>query len=264
MTEPSPSPTPRPAIAVLLLLGVITGGLSGLFGVGGGIVLVPLLIFVCRFPQRLAAGTSMFAILPAAASGGISYAVQGHVDWIAAAALAVGIVGGAQLGSFLLARLPVRVLRWMFAGFLLVAVASLWLVVPDRGAVIEITPLSVTLLVITGVLTGILSGLMGIGGGVVVVPALMLGFGASDLVAKGTSLIMMIPGSLSGTIGNLKRGNVDLRSGAIIGLASACIAPFSTMLAGLLTPFWSNAVFSLLLVFIAVQLVVGLVRGKGR
>lgn len=263
MTDPAPSP-PRPHIAVLVLLGAITGGLSGLFGVGGGIVLIPLLIFVCRFPQRLASGTSMFAILPAAVSGGISYAVQGHVDWIAAAALAVGVVGGAQIGSALLARLPVRALRWMFAGFLLVAVASLWLVVPDRGAVIEITPLTVALLVVTGLLTGVLSGLMGIGGGVIVVPVLMLGFGASDLVAKGSSLIMMIPGSLSGTIGNLSRGNVDLRSGAVIGVAAACVAPLSTIAAGVLTPFWSNAVFSVLLLVITTQLVVGLLRGKGR
>ncbi|QBE49297.1 sulfite exporter TauE/SafE family protein [Leucobacter triazinivorans] len=246
--------TPRPSILVLSLLGATTGMLSGLFGIGGGVVLVPMLVMILGFQQRLAAGTSVAAILPAAVVGGIGYAVQGNVDWIAAALLAAGIIVGAQIGSFLLSRVPTGFLRWMFMAFLLGVVISLWFVVPQRDASIEITVLSGALLVVTGLITGVLSGLLGVGGGVVVVPILMFFFGASDLVAKGTSLIMLIPGSLSGTIGNARRRNVDLRAAVALGISAAVLSPLGSVIATHIPPFWSNVAFSLLLAFILGQM----------
>lgn len=254
--------TPRPSILVLSLLGATTGMLSGLFGIGGGVVLVPMLVMILGFQQRLAAGTSVAAILPAAVVGGIGYAVQGNVDWIAAALLAAGIIVGAQIGSFLLSRVPTGFLRWMFMAFLLGVVISLWFVVPQRDASIEITVLSGALLVVTGLITGVLSGLLGVGGGVVVVPILMFFFGASDLVAKGTSLIMLIPGSLSGTIGNARRRNVDLRAAVALGISAAVLSPLGSVIATHIPPFWSNVAFSLLLAFILGQMLVKELRKK--
>lgn len=254
--------TPRPSILVLSLLGATTGMLSGLFGIGGGVVLVPMLVMILGFQQRLAAGTSVAAILPAAVVGGIGYAVQGNVDWIAAALLAAGIIVGAQIGSFLLSRVPTGFLRWMFMAFLLGVVISLWFVVPQRDASIEITVLSGALLVVTGLITGVLSGLLGVGGGVVVVPILMFFFGASDLVAKGTSLVMLIPGSLSGTIGNARRRNVDLRAAVALGISAAVLSPLGSVIATHIPPFWSNVAFSLLLAFILGQMLVKELRKK--
>lgn len=254
--------TPRPSILVLSLLGATTGMLSGLFGIGGGVVLVPMLVMILGFQQRLAAGTSVAAILPAAVVGGIGYAVQGNVDWIAAALLAAGIIVGAQIGSFLLSRVPTGFLRWMFMAFLLGVVISLWFVVPQRDASIEITVLSGALLVVTGLVTGVLSGLLGVGGGVVVVPILMFFFGASDLVAKGTSLVMLIPGSLSGTIGNARRRNVDLRAAVALGISAAVLSPLGSVIATHIPPFWSNVAFSLLLAFILGQMLVKELRKK--
>jgi len=254
--------TPRPSIIVLALLGALTGMLSGVFGIGGGIVLVPMLVMILGFQQRLAAGTSVAAILPAAVLGSIGYAVQGNVDWIAAGLLAVGIVIGAQIGSYLLARVPTGFLRWMFMAFLLGVVISLWFVVPQRDATIDITVLSGALLVVTGLITGVLSGLLGVGGGVVVVPVLMFFFGASDLVAKGTSLLMMIPGSLSGTIGNVRRRNVDLRAAAVLGMAASLCSPLGSVVATHITPFWSNIAFSILLVLVLAQMLVKTLRSR--
>lgn len=252
----------RPGIPLLVLLGAATGLLSGLFGIGGGVLLVPMLVGILGFQHRLAAGTSVAAILPAAVVGGIGYAVQGNVDWIAAVALAVGIVGGAQLGSYLLSRLPTAFLRWMFMAFLLGVVISLWLVVPQRGDVIDMNVLVGVLLVATGFVTGILSGLLGVGGGVVVVPILMFFFGASDLVAKGTSLLMLIPGSLSGTIANARRKNVDLRAAAVLGIAASVLSPVGSVIAAFIPPFWSNAAFSVLIACILVQMLVRALRGE--
>ncbi|MCA0346014.1 MAG: TSUP family transporter, partial [Actinobacteria bacterium] len=167
----------RPGLVPLIAIGLAAGLLSGLFGIGGGTIIVPALALWLGMPQRLAAGTSVAAILPAAAVGAISYAVQGNVDWTAALCLAVGIVAGAQLGTYLLARLPVSALQWAFMVFLLVVIVTLWFVVPQREDEIGINLLSAALLVLTGFITGVLSGVLGVGGGVIVVPA-FTGLGA--------------------------------------------------------------------------------------
>lgn len=245
----------------LVLVGIAAGMLSGLFGIGGGTIIVPALALWLGMNQKLAAGTSVAAILPTAVVGAISYAAQGNVHWIAAACLAVGIVGGAQLGAYLLARLPVVAIQWGFMVFLLAMIVSLWFVVPQRGDEMTVTWASALLLVLTGLVTGVLSGILGIGGGVVVVGVLMFFFGSNDLVARGTSLVMMIPGSISGTLGNLRRRNVDMRSALIVGLAACVCVPFSSLLAGLLDPAVGNALFSLYLLFILGQMLFRKLRG---
>ncbi|KIP53781.1 sulfite exporter TauE/SafE family protein [Leucobacter komagatae] len=253
---------PRPSILVLALLGALTGLLSGLFGIGGGVVLVPLLTIFLGYQQRLAAGTSVAAILPAAIVGGIGYGVQGNVDWMAALLLAIGIIVGAQIGSYLLAKVPTGFLRWLFMVFLLGVVVSLWFVVPQREAEIEMTLLLGGGLVLLGLITGVLSGLLGVGGGVIVVPALMFFFGSNDLVAKGTSLIMLIPGSISGTLGNFRRRNVDMRAALGLGIAASIVSPLGSVLATKITPFASNAAFSLLLAFVLGQMLYKTIRAK--
>lgn len=251
-----------PAAFPLILIGIAGGLLSGLFGIGGGTIIVPALAIWLSMPQKLSAGTSVAAILPTAAVGATTYAIQGHVDWIAALCLAVGIIIGAQLGSHLLEKLPLGAIQWAFMVFLAVIIVSLWFVVPQRGDQIELNALSIPMLAVTGFFTGVLSGVLGIGGGAVVVPALMFFFGASDLVAKGTSLLMMIPGSISGTIGNLRRHNVDLRAAAYVGLAACLFVPVGTLFAVLIDPFWGNVAFSLYLVFVLGQMLVRKLRGR--
>ncbi|MDA3146583.1 sulfite exporter TauE/SafE family protein [Leucobacter sp. UCMA 4100] len=260
MQQPVSQAPVRPAALSLMLIGVAGGTLSGLFGIGGGTIIVPALALWLLMPQKLSAGTSVAAILPTAIVGATTYAIHSNVDWAAAIALAVGIIIGAQVGSWLLSRVPVHVVRWVFMGFLAVVIVSLWFVVPQREDTISLTILTALLLVVTGFITGILSGLLGVGGGVVVVPVLMFFFGASDLVAKGTSLLMMIPGSISGTLGNMRRGNVDLRAAAFVGVAAAVFVPVGATLAGLLDPFWGNLAFSAYLLFLLCQMLVREVR----
>ena len=217
-TERGRAPTPRPRNARFVLtcigVGLLAGLLSGLFGVGGGTVIVPLLVLILGFDQRLAAGTSLAAIVPTATVGVISYAVHGSVAWIPALILAVGAVVGAQIGTWLLPRVPLTALRWALRRL------------PrrrDREPVRRRSPRatrscrsprsSIGGLVVLGVVTGTLAGLLGVGGGIIVVPALMLLFGTSDLIAKGTSLLMMIPTAVSGTIGNVRRAQRRPRRG---------------------------------------------------
>jgi uncharacterized membrane protein YfcA len=263
MTEASPRRRPR-FILTCIGIGLVAGLLSGLFGVGGGTVIVPMLVLILGFDQRLAAGTSLAAIVPTATVGVISYAVHGSVAWIPALILAAGAVGGAQIGSWLLPRISQTALRWCFVGFLVLVIVSLFLVIPSREAELPINVLTVIGLVVLGVVTGTLAGLLGVGGGIIVVPALILLFGTSDLVAKGTSLLMMIPTAISGTIGNVRRRNVDLFAAAMVGLAACTTTALGAWIATLLDPFAANILFAVFLVFIATQMAVRAVRGRKR
>lgn len=245
-------------------IGLLAGLLSGLFGVGGGTVIVPLLVLLLHFDQRLAAGTSLAAIVPTASVGVISYAVSGSVAWIPAIILAAGAVVGAQIGTRLLPRISQTALRWGFVGFLAVVIVSLFLVVPSRDAAFELSVLSGLALVGVGVGTGILAGLIGVGGGVIVVPVLMLLFGTSDLVAKGTSLLMMIPTAVSGTIGNLRNRNVDLVAAGAIGLSACATTALGAWLATIVDPTAGNILFAAYLALIAVQMGIKAIRGRKR
>ena len=98
------------SIVTIVLVGVAAGFLSGLFGVGGGILIVPGLVLVAKMDQRIAHGTSLAAVLPISASSLLSYWAHDHVDWRVGACLAVGALAGAVLGTRLLHVLPHRVL----------------------------------------------------------------------------------------------------------------------------------------------------------
>lgn len=245
-------------------VGLLAGLLSGLFGVGGGTVIVPLLVLLLKFDQRLAAGTSLAAIVPTAAVGVISYAIHGSVAWIPALILALGAVVGAQIGTWLLPKISQTVLRWSFVGFLVIVIVSLFLVIPSREAELPLTFLTITGLLVLGVITGTLAGLLGVGGGIIVVPALMIVFGTSDLIAKGTSLLMMIPTAISGTIGNVRRRNVDLLAAVLVGVAACTTTALGAWIATLVDPLVGNILFAVFLIFIAVQMAVRAVRGRAR
>ena len=249
------SPAPSRRWLALVLIGLSVGIASGLFGVGGGFIVAPALLYLLGFDARLAAGTSLLAIVPPAIVGVASHAASGHVDVLMAALLAGGSMIGAPIGAQLLAKLPKRGVQLAFVVFLLIVMVSLFLVVPSRDAVVTIDLGLGALIALLGLGAGVLAGLLGIGGGVVVVPALVLLVGASDLVAKGTSLLMIIATGAVGTIANLRHRNVDLRAALVVGLAAAAVTPLGVWTAGALDPFWANVVFAGFLAVVAVRMV---------
>jgi uncharacterized membrane protein YfcA len=260
---PLPQPAPHHGtrnIAVFILIGAVAGFLSGLFGVGGGTVIVPLLSLILGFSARPAAGISSAAIIVTAAVGVISYATRGDVDWGAAVCIAAAAIIGAQIGVRLLYKLHEATLRWIFVVFLGVVAVSLFLVVPSRDADLHWSIGTVLGLLLLGLITGTLSGLIGVGGGIVVMPVLMMAFGVSDLVARGTSLLMVIPTSISGTITNFRHRNVDLVAAAFIGVTGCLLAPIGTMTANVVDPRLGNILFTCFLVVIGVQMAIKAVR----
>jgi len=109
-------------VAVMALIGLAGGVLSGLFGIGGGVVIVPLLILVLGFTAQQAAGTSLAALLlPVGLFGAIQYWQAGQVNILNAALLALGLLIGAFIGARLGLSLPSEVIQRAF-GVLLVVV----------------------------------------------------------------------------------------------------------------------------------------------
>lgn len=223
------------SIIVLIVVGMLVGVLSGMFGIGGGTVIVPALVWL-GLSQRNAAATSMLAIVPTAISGVVSYAAGGNVDWLAAALLFCGMFIGGQIGSWLLSRLPELVLRWIFVAFLVFVVINQVSFVPSRDHQIVMTVATGVCLALLGVVIGMLAGLLGIGGGALAVPALSILFGASDLIARGTSLLAMFPNSITTSVANMKRNLVHVKAALVIGLVAAVTAPLGTWIAGEVSP----------------------------
>lgn len=223
------------SIIVLIVVGMLVGVLSGMFGIGGGTVIVPALVWL-GLSQRNAAATSMLAIVPTAISGVVSYAAGGHVDWLAAALLFCGMFIGGQIGSWLLSRLPELVLRWIFVAFLVFVVINQVSFVPSRDHQIVMSVTTGICLALLGVIIGTLAGLLGIGGGALAVPSLSMLFGASDLIARGTSLLAMFPNSITTSAANLKRKLAHVKTALIIGVTAAVTAPLGTWIAGEVSP----------------------------
>lgn len=240
------------SIIVLIVVGMLVGVLSGMFGIGGGTVIVPALVWL-GLSQRNAAATSTLAIVPTSISGVISYATGGHVDWLAAALLFCGMFIGGQIGSWLLSRLPELVLRWIFVAFLVFVVINQVSFVPSRDHQIAMSVTTGICLALLGVIIGTLAGLLGIGGGALAVPSLSMLFGASDLIARGTSLLAMFPNSITTSAANLKRRLAHVKTALIIGVTAAVTAPLGTWIAGEVSPRAGSIMFACYLCVLLVR-----------
>jgi len=240
----------------MIAVGIVGGLLSGLFAIGGGIVMVPLLTTFAKLNQRVAAATSLAAIVPTSIVGSFTYLTAGEVDLAAAGIVSVGAIIGAVVGSRLLKRIPLTWLRWMFIAFILVVAARLFFITPQRGNAIDLNPAIAVQYVVLGLAMGILSALFGIGGGIIAVPAFISVFAISDLVAKGTSLAVMIPTSVIGTVSNWRAGTVDVRAGLVLGVAATIASVPGAALALILPARLSSVLFGILLVAVAVQMTV--------
>ncbi|UTT63159.1 sulfite exporter TauE/SafE family protein [Microcella humidisoli] len=250
-------------ILPLLAIGAIGGLFSGLFGVGGGFIMVPLMMAWLRFDQRRASATSLLAIIPPAALSASLYGARGQIDLLAAAIIAVGAIAGTPLGALLLRRLSLVWLKWLFIAGLLATALRLVVVAPERSGVLEYGVVTVLGLVALGVLMGVLAGLLGVGGGIVAVPVLIAVFGVGDLLAKGTSLLAMIPGAIAGTATNLRAGLVQWRESATIGAAAAVMSLVGVWLAFLIPPQLAAWLFAALLLGVIVQMALRRVPPRG-
>jgi uncharacterized protein len=114
-------------LLLFLGIGLAAGVLSGLFGIGGGLLIVPALMYLARFPVKLALGTSLGALLlPVGLLGAYTYWENGHVHVRASLLIAVGLTAGALVGARLAQAIPGVTLQRMFALFMVAMAIQLW------------------------------------------------------------------------------------------------------------------------------------------
>jgi len=208
--------------------------------VGGGFLLVPLQVMWSGTRQRIASGTSLAAILPIATVGALAYYFgkgEPQVDLAVAFFLVLGSVFGAFGGAYASTLIPENALKIIVALMLLgVGVKeindALFAVSTNlSGHYTEKLDIEQYLLMtLAGFAIGLLSGMTGIGGGILLVPTMVLGFGIAQRIAQGTSLLAILPTAAVGAFSHYRNGNVDLRTAASIAGAGA---PSSVIGAGL-------------------------------
>jgi uncharacterized membrane protein YfcA len=188
-------------ILMVLGLGLVVGVLVGLLGIGGGVALVPAMVYLLGYDQHTAQGTSLFILLPPIGLGALrEYWKNGDVDLRAGILCATGFLFGGYAGGLMAVPLPSRDLRGIFGFFLILASVLLWRKTQttakqvSSGAAVEpARHAALWGITAVAVFCGVAAGMVGIGGGVLLVPLLGLFFGFSQHRAQGTSLIALIP-----------------------------------------------------------------------
>jgi uncharacterized membrane protein YfcA len=211
--------TTRRSLVTGIFIGVGAGLASGLLGVGGGIVMVPLLVAILGFSQHEAHATSLAAIVLLGLAGALTYAAQGNVDLRVAALLAAGSLIGVPLGARVMAQSSEGLLKAMFGALMIAVAIELLVGQPVPGA--SPTKLTVGLASITaaaGVVVGVLSALFGVGGGVVMVPFMVLVLDKTQHLAQGTSLVVIVPTAIAGVMAHSRRGYVSFSYGAMMAI----------------------------------------------
>lgn len=242
-------------------LGVVAGTMGGLLGIGGGVLIVPGLVFIVGLSQHKAHGTSLVSALLLAIAGLVRYSIDGNIDWPLAAGIAAGGIGGAVFGARAANAVKGRTLRYIFAGFLILVSIRMVLTglagsdPASHHAMSSGTALYWMIVLATGLVTGFVSGLMGVGGGIIMIPAMVLLLGLPQIKAQGVSLAAMIPTALSGIRTHSKAGNVELGVGKWTGLGAAAGAVLGATAASHLDNHVLQFVFAGFLVFTAALMV---------
>lgn len=237
-------------------LGLAVGVMSGLFGVGGGTVAVPGLLLL-GLTQHAAHATSLAAIVLTAAAALVPFSLDGSVHVPAGLALVSGALAGSYLGAGVMHRVPGEQLRIAFV--LMVLLVSLRMLVgvePQTGAAAALDLLGFAALVGFGLVTGLLSAVLGLGGGLVLVPALVLGFGFSQHLAEGTSLAVIVPTALLGAARHTRRGYTHWGTGLTLGIGGIVGGLGGAVLALALESLLLQRLFAVFLAAVAVYLLV--------
>lgn len=243
-------------------IGAVGGLAGGLLGVGGGFIMVPLQILWARTPPHHASGNSLAAIVPIGIVAAAIYYFGGsshQLDVVVALWVMAGSTLGSLVGSQLAPALPERVIERLLALLMLAGAAKELYdaVVGGGGAVLEgpahLSTGGYVLLGLTGLVIGLLSGLTGVGGGILLVPTLVLGFGVGQRIAQGTSLVAIIPSSAVGAALHRRHGQVEDGAAARMAAGGLPASLLGAVLALWLPQRALAGLFGLLLVTMAVR-----------
>ena len=228
-------------------------------GVGGGLVLVPLLVYALHVAQHEAQGTSLAFVIVTALVAAIPYYGHERLDLILVLWLALGAVPGVLLGSRLAARTSAARLRVAFGAVMLVT-AFRMLAAPPLASGGGLWPVPLNVLV--GFLTGTLAGYVGIGGGTILVPILVLGQNIGQHTAQGISLLMILPVGIVGAVSYSRRGRIATQGLPALLAGGAIGALIGALLANRTQAATLTRLFAVLLLATAAQMIFGRPRGN--
>ena len=217
-----------PGRGVLVLLGAGIGSVGSLCGIGGGLFATPIQHYGLRVPLPRAVATSLAVVFCTAVSSTVTELVRGDssVPWSLALAAIPGALVGAQLGARVVERLPVRTVKTLFA-VTFVAVALRMLLglssdAPAPGAAVELARRSLLLAPVLGLVAGVVVPVLGIGGGLLLVPgALLIAPELGFAEARGFSLTVAVFTSARALWLRHRAGLVDVDRGVGLGVGCA-------------------------------------------
>lgn len=256
-------------LLIFILAGALAGTLSGLFGVGGGLIIVPIFSMAftsLAFPEQhvmhMALGTSLASIIFTSLASMAAHHNKLNVDWNIVRTLALAVMLGTFFGSFVVAGLPTASLKLIFAIFISAVATQLILnLIPNPHR--KLPGLLGTNAI--GILIGIISSLVGIGGGTLAVPFLIY-CNIAIRKAIGTSAALGLPISLSGCFGfvlsgwttpNLPAyslGYVYMPAVICVALISIITAPWGVRLAHNISTLYLTRAFAVLLYAIGLRM----------
>ncbi len=245
----------------LIVVGLAAGVLGGLIGTGGCSVMLPILHFWMGYPASVAVGTTLFAVIFTAISGGYGHLVRRNLDvraviWLGGAGIA-GVLVGSWLFTLLASQASLLGLILGLA-FLWPAIRMVWEGISQRampsreGTTI---PGPVWGWAIFGFVVGILTGVAGLGGGYALVPGLIYLFNAPVYVTMGSSLATMIPLALVGGGIKLAQGFVALGPGLLLAAGTVVGAQIGAAIIKRFKPATLKLIFGLYFLYVAAKFI---------
>ena len=262
-----------PILLLFAMLGSLAGFLAGLLGIGGGIVLVPLFLWVFAhigFPPDIlvhsAFGTSLGIIILTTFSSTLGHRKRGNVDWHQVLFLALGGIAGSFLGAWLASLLTGEWLKGLF-GMMQILVAVKLLIFQPHLPPERLDPVPRGHLLLVGLAGGCFSAFFGVGGGVIAVPLMVISLRFPMHLAVGNSSALIVVSSLFGAIAYvlLGQGHDNLPAfsfGYVNILVIALVAPFTMLMARLGVRIASRTshdklvkAFAVLLIFVGLRMI---------
>lgn len=245
----------------LLAVGLAAGFLGGIIGTGGCSVMLPILHFWMGYPAQVAVGTTLFAVIFTAISGGYGHLIRGNLDKRATLWLGISGIAGVLIGSWLFTFLAAHsALLGLILGvlFLWPALRMIWEGIrqsglpPKQGEKINAPAGALALF---GFVVGLATGIAGLGGGYALVPGLIYLFSAPVYLTMGTSLATMIPLALVGGGLKLAGGFVDLMTGLLLAAGTVIGAQIGAAVIKRFKPHTLKLIFGLYFLYVSIKFI---------
>jgi uncharacterized protein len=266
------TPTEPLYLGILILTGAFAGVITGLLGVGGGFIMSPVQYWLLQetglepdLAIRIALGTSLFVILPNATSVVLKYQQKRAVLWKQAKIMGMSGLLASLGGAALASHLPASILSKIFGVVVIIGALRTYMT-PVVTEMNEIS-LNSTSYVYAGILIGFFSGLLGIGGGVIAVPIMLIFLHFDMLKAVGTSAAVIIFTSFGGSIGYIingwgqpglpsySLGYVNLLNWILLAIPGFLAARKGSDLAHLINPEHLKHLFVLLMTYTGLKMI---------